>query len=434
MQLETVRASTRSRCQRAVGARTRRARTSSSPARSASTSRSSTTIRRAACFYAPVDLNDRAIARAGRPRRRRRATRSSTSRWSTRWRCARSATSSGRSAASRSGRRARTMRRGRRAVGEEYVPRLRIYPHALREANAYYSPAKKALLFGYFPAAAGNDGRARRRSTVFTCLSHDIVAHEVTHALLDGMHRRFNEPSNPDVLAFHEAFADIVALFQHFSLPDVLRHQIAATRGDLASQNRLGELAQQFGQAIGKRGALRSAIGEVDERPASGSRASRIPTRLRAADRAARPRRDSRRRGVRRVPDHLQGARRRPAAHRHARAPASCPPGSLHPDLVDRLADEAAGVGAARARHVHPRARLLPAGRHHLRRLPARDRDRRLRARPGRRASTTASRSSRRSAATASSPRTSGRCRSTACSGGRPPTRRTRTRTSCSAS
>ena len=31
------------------------------------------------------------------------------------------------------------------------VPRLRIYPHALRTDNAYYSPDKKALLFGYFP-------------------------------------------------------------------------------------------------------------------------------------------------------------------------------------------------------------------------------------------------------------------------------------------
>ena len=35
---------------------------------------------------------------------------------------------------------------------EEYVRRLRIYPHALREANAYYSPDKEALLLGYFPA------------------------------------------------------------------------------------------------------------------------------------------------------------------------------------------------------------------------------------------------------------------------------------------
>src|SRR5262249_4923162 len=109
---------------------------------------------------------------------------------------------------------------------EEYVPSLRVHPHALREANAYYSPAKKALLFGYFPAPTGEESDGEGGLTVFTCLSHDIIAHEVTHALLDGIHRRFNEPSNPDVLAFHEAFADLVALFQHFSLPDVLRHQI----------------------------------------------------------------------------------------------------------------------------------------------------------------------------------------------------------------
>jgi hypothetical protein len=48
----------------------------------------------------------------------------------------------------------------------------------------------------------------------------------------------------------------------------VLLHQIARTRGDLTSENLLGELAQQFGQAIGNRGALRSALGQID--PASG--------------------------------------------------------------------------------------------------------------------------------------------------------------------
>jgi subtilase family protein len=156
----------------------------------------------------------------------------------------------------------------RHKVGDQYVdayvPRLRIYPHALREANAFYSPERKALLFGYFPASLSNPGRNLPGGMVFTCLSHDVVAHEMTHALLDGVHRRFTEPSNRDVLAFHEAFADVVALFQHFTFPEGLRHQIAKTRGDLAKQNLLGQLAQQFGEAIGQYGALRDALGKVD--------------------------------------------------------------------------------------------------------------------------------------------------------------------------
>lgn len=147
----------------------------------------------------------------------------------------------------------------------EFLKCLRIYPHALRQANAYYSPAKKALLFGYFPASSTAPEDHIPNGIVFTCLSHDIIAHETTHALLDGMHRRFIENSHRDTLAFHEAFADIVALFQHFTFPEVLRQQIAKTRGDLASQSLLGQLAQQFGKAIGQYGALRDAIGEFDK-------------------------------------------------------------------------------------------------------------------------------------------------------------------------
>lgn len=141
----------------------------------------------------------------------------------------------------------------------KFVPRLRIYPHALRGANAFYSPDQKALLFGYFKASE-EDGVHAPGSTVFTCLSHDIVAHETTHALLDGMHRRFIEPTHPDTLAFHEAFADLVALFQHFTFPKVLRDQIAKTRGNLKQGNLLAELAQEFGRALGNHGALRDAL------------------------------------------------------------------------------------------------------------------------------------------------------------------------------
>jgi hypothetical protein len=145
---------------------------------------------------------------------------------------------------------------------EQFVRRLRIYPHALRDQNAYYSPAKKALLFGYFPVTR-KDAHNAPGTLVFTCLSHDIVAHETTHALLDGVHPRFNEPVNEDVLAFHEAFADIVALFQHFAYPGVLRSQVARTRGNLGNENLLGQLAQQFGRASGRGQALRDALGEV---------------------------------------------------------------------------------------------------------------------------------------------------------------------------
>lgn len=149
-------------------------------------------------------------------------------------------------------------------VDTEYVQKLRIYPHALRQPNAYYDPQRKALLFGYFPAIDSQPGKVYP-GTVFSCLSQDIVAHETTHAILDGMHRSLLIPSNPDTLAFHEAFADIIALFQHFSIPGVLQSQIAKSRGDLRSHHHLlGELAVQFGMATGHYGALRSAIGHVD--------------------------------------------------------------------------------------------------------------------------------------------------------------------------
>ncbi len=141
-----------------------------------------------------------------------------------------------------------------------YVQRLRIYPHALREANAFYSPPKKSLLFGYFQANRDNAGDNLPGGLVFTCLSHDVVAHETTHALLDGLHRYYQEETNADIAAFHEAFADIVALFQHFTIPAALKHTIARSRGDLKRDNLLAQLAQQFGQASSGSRALRSAL------------------------------------------------------------------------------------------------------------------------------------------------------------------------------
>src|ERR1044072_4449246 len=139
----------------------------------------------------------------------------------------------------------------------DFEKKLRIHPHALREANAYYSPEKTALLFGYFKPPEGSSSGDQ---WVFTCLSQDIVAHETTHAILHGVHRRSIDSTNVDTLAFHEGFADIVALFQHFTMTEVVAHQISTSRGSLRGNSLLTGLARQFGQAIGREGSLRYAL------------------------------------------------------------------------------------------------------------------------------------------------------------------------------
>lgn len=146
----------------------------------------------------------------------------------------------------------------------QFVRKLLIYPHALRDANAYYSSDRKALLFGYFNSTPLSADLQMPGSVVFSCLSHDIIAHETAHAILDGIFPQYMEQTHPDVGAFHEAFGDLVALFQHFTFPEVLENQIAKTRGRFDAENLLGKLAVEFGIASGSYGSLRDSIGTMD--------------------------------------------------------------------------------------------------------------------------------------------------------------------------
>jgi hypothetical protein len=123
----------------------------------------------------------------------------------------------------------RTLRRfefalGRRVGWGIHGHQLKVVPHAFEEANAFYSPDLEALLFGYV--------RDSDSTTTFLCLSHDVVAHETAHALLDGLRDKFMAPSSPDQAALHEAFADIVALLSVFALPEVAGHLIARIEQD----------------------------------------------------------------------------------------------------------------------------------------------------------------------------------------------------------
>jgi hypothetical protein len=142
---------------------------------------------------------------------------------------------------------------------------LRILPHAFRGANAFFDPSTNSVLFGYFAADAVDPGENLPGQTVFSCLSHDIVAHEVTHAIVHRLRRHYNEPTNLDVLAFHEAIADIVAIFQHFTIPEVLRNELQRQHGDLSRPGTLLELAKQFGHGTGRSEALRTALGPDED-------------------------------------------------------------------------------------------------------------------------------------------------------------------------
>ncbi|HKR65897.1 MAG TPA: hypothetical protein VJZ00_19355 [Thermoanaerobaculia bacterium] len=218
--------------------------------------------------------------------------------------------------------------------------RLRIFPHAFEGANAFYDPDRVALLFGYFRADEDNPGPNLPGQTVFTCLSHDIIAHETTHAMMHRLRKHFTEASNHDVLAFHEAFADIVAIFQHFTFREVLADTIQKTRSDLRSPSSLIELAAQFGYATGAGKALRDAIDastEKNEHERQPPDPTLMQTHFEPHDRGSIL--------VAAVFDaffRVYQRRIRDLVRIATGGSGILPAGDLHPDLVNRIAGEAA--------------------------------------------------------------------------------------------
>lgn len=147
---------------------------------------------------------------------------------------------------------------GRRVSWGFYGHQIKVAPHAFADANAFYSEKDQALMFGYFP---GNSG-----SMVYSCLSHDVVAHETTHALLDGLRERYSDPSSPEQAAFHEGFADIVALLSVFAVPGVVGAVI-----DLSNQKRKDNVIAQKDLTVERlrKSALMGLADEMGEELAS---------------------------------------------------------------------------------------------------------------------------------------------------------------------
>lgn len=138
--------------------------------------------------------------------------------------------------------------------------KLTLVPHAFEGRNAFFDPARGAILFGYYRASIQEPGANLPGQLMFTCLSVDIIAHEVTHAIVHRIRSQYQYATNRDVYAWHEAFADLVALFHHFLFPEVVEDAIANSSGEMINATALFELAREFGESTGRGAALRSAI------------------------------------------------------------------------------------------------------------------------------------------------------------------------------
>jgi hypothetical protein len=161
----------------------------------------------------------------------------------------------------------------RRALGRDIawasaVPadgplRLIVRPFGFKGRNAGYSREAGDLSFGYFNAGKKPAGFTLQNGLICTALSHDIIAHETTHALLDGLRSAFLDPTNVDVPAFHEGFSDLVALFLHFTYVDVVEQAVREAGVNFTHGTLLTDIAREFGYARAKNGdaeALRSGV------------------------------------------------------------------------------------------------------------------------------------------------------------------------------
>ena len=207
--------------------------------------------------------------------------------------------------------------------------RLVLVPHAFEGRNAFFDPTRGAVLFGHYTADRDDPGANLPGQRMFTCLSNDVVAHEVTHAVVHRLRPYYSEVTNPDVLAFHEAAADLMALFLHFAYRDVVVGAVAAARGDLKEGKGLFDLALEFGESTGRGRALRTAIAE---RPAGVPRALPAEPHDRGAVFVA---------GVFDAFFDVYQATIADLLRIATGGTGVLPPGNLHPDLVSRVAGEA---------------------------------------------------------------------------------------------
>lgn len=116
---------------------------------------------------------------------------------------------------------------------------LQVMPAAGADMNAYYD--RRSLRFFYYN---------HRGRNVYFGDSADIVAHELGHAILDAMRPDFWSVQALEIWSFHEAFSDIIAVFNLLNYDAAVDAVLEETGGDLRRSNHASRLAEEVGRLI----------------------------------------------------------------------------------------------------------------------------------------------------------------------------------------
>ncbi|HYR29625.1 MAG TPA: M36 family metallopeptidase, partial [Thermoanaerobaculia bacterium] len=103
---------------------------------------------------------------------------------------------------------------------------------------------------------------------IFTAESPDVVAHELGHAVLDGIRPQLFATNAAEAASFHEAFGDISAILTALQLPERRSELISSAIGsNILQSSRISQVAEQLGWGIRQRrpdavdsDALRNAV------------------------------------------------------------------------------------------------------------------------------------------------------------------------------
>lgn len=120
---------------------------------------------------------------------------------------------------------------------------LKVIPHKGEGKTAYFSRWDQSINF--FEWDSPSLGKR-----VTTAQSADVIAHEIGHAVWDGL-RPLAGYSN-EAGAFHEAFGDCTALLHSLQIDSNISKALAENGGDLRKPSLISRMAEEFGTGFNK--------------------------------------------------------------------------------------------------------------------------------------------------------------------------------------